>query len=126
MTVITGGFLNRKEGISVEEFRNYYENIHTPLLVRLFGPAFPTAHRRHYPTKDAAGNTIPILGQPEDFDFDCYTECVFEDEEAAQKFQERFWAEGVYDQIAADAKNFTEQKRLRMVGFQVMQTSRPT
>ena len=38
----------RKAGISLEEFKQYWENSHIPLLKRLVGHEFPLSHTRHY------------------------------------------------------------------------------
>lgn len=41
-------YIYRKEGTSPEQFREYYETKHVPLIRRLAGDNFPTSHTRNY------------------------------------------------------------------------------
>lgn len=41
-------YIYRKEGTSPEQFKEYYETKHVPLIQRLSGDLFPTLHSRHY------------------------------------------------------------------------------
>jgi hypothetical protein len=82
-------FLWRKPGTTPEFFKNYYETQHIPLLMKKVGTLFPLTHTRHYVTRTP---TIPASsdnsnanyqatvygGTVEDFDYDAYSEMVFE------------------------------------------------
>ncbi|SPN99928.1 uncharacterized protein DNG_02780 [Cephalotrichum gorgonifer] len=41
-------YIYRKEGTSPEQFKQYYETKHVPVIQRLSGDLFPTLHSRHY------------------------------------------------------------------------------
>lgn len=41
-------YIYRKEGTSPEQFKDYYETKHVPVIQRLSGNLFPTSHSRHY------------------------------------------------------------------------------
>lgn len=43
--------LPRKPGLSSEEFKHHWENVHVPLLKILVGDEFPLSHTRHYVEK---------------------------------------------------------------------------
>jgi uncharacterized protein (TIGR02118 family) len=73
----TISFLKRKPGISREEFRKHYEEVHAPLAVK-----YLTGLKR-----DVRNHVLPTPGQPEP-DFDCITEFWYEDMEAVQRVQE--------------------------------------
>lgn len=54
-------YIYRKEGTSPEQFKDYYETKHVPVIQRLSGSLFPTLHSRHYmgyvPQAGAGGPT---------------------------------------------------------------------
>jgi hypothetical protein len=94
------GYLTRKPGMTPAEFRDYYENIHMPLLVSLTGPVFPKTHTRTYLTRtpinpSSSDNTnanyvaAAFAGKPEDFEYDAYAELVFENAEKFAEFGKR-------------------------------------
>ena len=41
-------YIYRKEGTSPEQFKDYYESKHVPLIQLLSGDLFPTSHIRNY------------------------------------------------------------------------------
>lgn len=48
MTYTIVDLIRRKQDITPEQFRNYYNNVHVPLLKLLMGDTFPLTHTRHY------------------------------------------------------------------------------
>jgi uncharacterized protein (TIGR02118 family) len=68
--------LKRKPGLTSEEFRSHYEEVHAPLCLRLF----PTIRRymRNYVTQTIASGTG-------NSGFDCITEQWFDDMEGLQE-----------------------------------------
>ncbi|KAL1629224.1 hypothetical protein SLS56_005447 [Neofusicoccum ribis] len=69
-------FAYRKPGLTPEEFKNHYENVHVPLIKSIAGDKFPLSHPRSYinrtESKEDQGNSFPatVLAATQD-DF-CY------------------------------------------------------
>ena len=66
-------FLVKKDGMSIEEFSNYYENHHVPLVLSIASP--PLVYKRRYLTRS---NELTRSGSV--VDFDAITEIGFESE----------------------------------------------
>ncbi len=67
-------FVKRKAGLSPEEFRKYYEEVHAPLAVKHLGQYY-AKYTRNYVERSIEGE-VP--------QFDCVTEMWFNDGRAAQ------------------------------------------
>ena len=66
------GYLKRKPGLSLQEFADYYEHNHVPLVL---SKAFmPVVYKRNYIQR---GDAFNIEGT--EISFDCMTELVFAD-----------------------------------------------
>ncbi|PYH42542.1 EthD domain-containing protein [Aspergillus saccharolyticus JOP 1030-1] len=118
LTVIV--FLQRKVGVTPQDFKNHYEN-HMLLAKEIAGSTFPTLHKRLYLTRtpqDRASsdpsnaNHLPTVfaGQPADFSWDVLVEMVFNNMEHFQAFQAALAAQG--ERIANDEQNFLDQSRM--------------
>ena len=67
------GYLRRKPGLTPQEFADYYEHNHVPLVL---SKAFmPIVYKRNYIQR---GDTFNIEG--DEIGFDCMTELVFADQ----------------------------------------------
>ena len=67
-------FVKRKPGLSREEFRKYYEEVHAPLSMKHLAPYY-ARYARNYISHSIEG---------EEPDFDCVTEIWFKDGRTAQ------------------------------------------
>lgn len=99
-------YLSKREGMTTDEFIDYYENHHVPLILSL-APA-PEVYKRHYLRR---GDSVNI-GE-EAIDFDVVTEQQWADRSA---FDE--WIGAVTDGIAgervgADEARFLDRSRTR-------------
>ena len=73
----TIALINRKPGLSMEEFVKHYEENHAPLALK------------HFPTlKRYVRNYVVAMPGTEEPDFDCITEFWFDDIEGAMAVQE--------------------------------------
>ena len=107
-----------KDGLSLEEFRTYYETKHAPLASRLY-PMF-SDYRRNYVQIDndarvPSGKSLP---------FDVITELSFATEEDYQRFIEKRGQPEVRAEILADEAKFMAPNTLW--SFVVRQTRLPS
>lgn len=121
LTITTSGFQlmmfgGRKEGLTPEQYRDHYENVHIPLMKNLTGDTFPLKHERHYVKRDGPPDfpAAVLIGNQADFNYDAvailtYRDkahfdanwAFFEDEETAKLIKEdeaKFsaWTTGVF------------------------------
>lgn len=92
------GLFTRRQGMSAEEFRDYYENHHAPNAVGHFGHLW-TSYSRHY-LERAEGDPGP----------DVITEVVFRDEAALEEMYATLAANrSMRDDIVADEDRFFDR-----------------
>jgi uncharacterized protein (TIGR02118 family) len=96
------GYLKRKPGLSRQEFADYYEHNHVPLVL---SKAFmPMVYKRNYIQH---GDAFNIEGN--EISFDCMTELVFADRDDLSAWMASL---GV-DEIARDEENFIDRAATR-------------
>lgn len=108
--------IKRKEGISMEAFRDHYENTHVPLVLKLH----PTlgAYRRNY--IDSALSALPPEKQP---DFDVITEAFFDSWEEFERFRVTSATPEVRSVILADEAHFVDTPRTRRLIVSVAESA---
>lgn len=99
-------YLVKREGMSPEEFVDYYENHHVPLILSLAPP--PEVYKRHYLQRGDALNR----GEA-GIDFDVVTEQHFADREAFQSWIAAVTAGDNGELVAADEARFLQRSRTR-------------
>lgn len=96
------GYLKRKPGLSPQEFADYYEHNHLPLVL---SKAFmPMVYKRNYIQR---GDAFNIEGN--EISFDCMTELIFADRDDLSAWMASL---GVYE-IAQDEENFIDRAATR-------------
>ncbi|MCU1479323.1 MAG: EthD family reductase [Subtercola sp.] len=105
-------FNKRKEGVSREEFREYYETIHAPLAKGYFPMVLK--YRRNYLNYEQslltgrnAEEYVPLA------DFDSIAEVFFEDWAAFEAFREKSALPDLRAQIKSDEENFLDVSAIR-------------
>lgn len=103
--------LARREGMSHEDFRAYYEERHVP-LIRELNP-WMRDYRRSYVdfATVSGGMTMTTDWKP---DFDVITEIWFDDREAFEKGKTAMTAPEAAERIAQDEARFIDRSRKRM------------
>lgn len=99
-------FLKRKPGLTLEAFRDYYENVHAKLALK-----HPGAMKR-YIRRYVRPLPNMITGETEELDFDVVTECWFESKEA---FAAGSVPEDLRAEIAADEERVFDRPKTRFV-----------
>jgi len=100
------GFLNKRDGISTDEFIDYYENNHVPLVLSL-APT-PLLYKRRYVVHGEK-----LTEGSNGVDFDVMTELGFPDREAFLAWMGKLSGPGVGEQVAADEARFLDRPRTR-------------
>lgn len=97
-------FLTKRPGMETQEFIDYYENHHVPLICSLAPP--PPVYKRSYLQRgDEFNMEDPAIG------FDVVTEQVFPDRAALLAWLAKLSASGTGEQVVADEKNFLDRSR---------------
>jgi hypothetical protein len=99
-------YLVKRDGMPAEEFVDYYENHHVPLILSLAPP--PVVYKRHYLQRGDELN----LGEA-NIDFDVVTEQVFADRDAFQSWLGAVTAGDAGERVAADEARFLDRTRTR-------------
>ena len=101
-------FLKRRPGLSLEEFRDYYESRHVPLCMKYMAGARRYLRRYVQTQADAAGN-------PRELDFDVITELWFNDR-AAFETALKFVGRGILPkEIIADEEQFLDRSKTKFI-----------
>ena len=98
------GCLTKNEELSVEEFIEYYEKTHVPLICSL-APA-PALYKRRYKGER-------LTSEAGDVDFDAMTELIFADRNAFEEWMAALAKPGVGARIVADEEKFLNRTRTR-------------
>ncbi|BAH47155.1 EthD domain-containing protein [Rhodococcus sp. NPDC019627] len=91
-------FLAKREGLSMEDFVDYYENRHVPLVLGL--PETPNSYVRNY-----------IEPSGDDIEFDVISELRFDDEGAYKRWIAAMFAPN--SGIPEDEDQFLDRRRTR-------------
>ena len=98
----------RKKGMSFEDFRNHYENVHAPLFLSLV-PRI-SLYRRNYLTPVTGIENIADweFDQP---DYDCIVEMIYETQEDHDNAQAFLLSEAA-SVLAEDEENFIDRRSM--------------
>ena len=97
------GFLSMKDGMEMQEFIDYYEHRHVPLICSL-APT-PIVYKRRYVRREEK-----LATEGGAVDFDVITELAFSDREAFQAWMAQLLASG---KVAADEAKFLDRAKTR-------------
>jgi hypothetical protein len=101
------GFLTKRDGLSMPEFKDYYENHHVPLL--LSRAPKPPIHKRRYVNRDEEFMKTGLQ-----VDFDVMVEVAFADEDTFLAYMGKlFGPEAVDDAVAVDEAKFLDRSQTR-------------
>lgn len=107
-TVLIFGF--RRPDLTVQEYRDHYDNTHIPLAKSIAGAAWPLSHTRHY---SGLNETLEAVSAP--VDWDSLAVLTFKDETHAGTFQYLLGQEAAAEKIHADEEEFMADGSPKMV-----------
>lgn len=110
----TLAFVKRKDGISRDEFRTYYETRHAALVAQIAPGA--RCYRRNYLTFGEPANV-----NFDELDFDVVTELEFSNRDEFERWSATMRAPEVRKQIIADMANFADPEKFRVCVVEVGQ-----
>lgn len=108
MTFKSIALLTKKAGLTREQFIEYYENRHAPLILALT-PGIKAYRRNFIDWSGAFESTGPSTT-----DFDCITEVWFEDRAAYEAAMAVLTGPDVAKRIADDEENVFDRSKTRM------------
>ncbi|MCB2072936.1 MAG: EthD domain-containing protein [Novosphingobium sp.] len=100
--------MKRKPGMSMEAFKDYYENHHVPLALKY--PAANTRYIRRYLEPQPHAES----GTNEELPYDVITELWFDDEEIYKSTVEYLATTVMSDEIVNDELNLFDRPTMRM------------
>jgi len=103
-------FLKKREDLTREQFIDYYENHHAPLIRRLL-PSIAEYRRNYF---DLSRGTR--LDEDRQIGFDVLTEIWFEDRKAWEDFLAATSDPQIIQQIAEDEQNFIDRTKNLCIG----------
>lgn len=101
-------FMKRREGISTEAFRDYYENHHAPLCKK-YAQGIKRYIRRYVDPQPH-----PETGPGDDLAFDVITELWFDDEEVFKGTVAYLTTTIMPDEVIEDEKNLFDRSSFRI------------
>ena len=99
------GFLTKKDGLGMQEFIDYYEKTHVPMICSL--APVPTVYKRRYL------NGERLTNEGGKVDFDVMTELVFPDRNAFEEWMAALAKPGIGARIVADEERFLNRTQTR-------------
>ncbi len=110
--------ISKRKDLSREEFIDYYENFHVPLLRRIL-PRIEI-YRRNYICHDDAMFAIDDRGgNAEDYGFDVVTEAIFNTRAEAEALMAAFADPDIFRQVKEDEAEFVEPGCAKMFVVEV-------
>lgn len=112
-------FVCRKPGLTPAQFRDYWEDVHVPLVKSLVGSNLAQRIERHYftQTEDGSGVYSPslLVGSPSSLDFDAYAILTFEDRAAFDRLLATISQPEIAQKISEDEEKFIDREKVRLV-----------
>lgn len=101
-------FMKRRPGMTMEAFRDYYENNHAPLCARY------SSGVSRYLRRFLVPHPNPETGESGELPYDVITELWFDDEKLFRGTVHHLSTSIMADEIVADEKQLFDRPKLRM------------
>jgi uncharacterized protein (TIGR02118 family) len=110
-------FMKRRPGMTLEAFKDYYENHHAPLAAK-----FSSGIKR-YVRRYVTPHPNPETGASSELQFDVITELWFDDEKVFRGTVKYLSTSIMPDEIVADERNLFDRPTIRMATVVECETS---
>jgi hypothetical protein len=111
----------RRQDLTPQQFRDYYENRHAPLALTLF--PYLKGYKRNYIRHDLVHRRAQPEGAPAPLDFDAITEIVFDSKVDYERMVRDMTNPAIRDRVIDDEKKFLD--RSATVVFMVEEAASP-
>jgi hypothetical protein len=125
MTYTLFMLITRKQGWSIEQFKDHYENKHVPLVMEALKDALPVSHTRYYLKRNDAARGEADVAPPMVFagdattvDYDCITKIELRDEQHFKDFNVAFANAPGRAEIQADEEVFADKSKFRLFAIE--------
>lgn len=132
MVYVVFMFIARRPGMTLEDFKDHYENKHIPLVLEVLGDAAPVRHTRHYLQRNPAaaeGDDVapPLLfvGDASAIDYDVITKVELRDEEHFQAFNAKYASSPRQKELAEDQLAFSDASKFKVLAVGSMSVTEP-
>jgi hypothetical protein len=132
MVYVVFMFIARKPGMSLEAFKDHYENKHVPLVLQVLGDEAPVRHTRHYLQRNPAaaeGDGVPppllFFGDASTIDYDCITKVELRDEEHFQAFNVKYASSPLKKELEEDQLAFSDASKFRVLAVGSISVTEP-
>jgi hypothetical protein len=132
MTYTAIMLVTRKAGLSLDQFKDHYENKHVPLVLECLKGFEPLSHMRYYLQRNDAAKgeadvapPLVFLGDASTIDYDCITKIEFRDEEHFQQFNQALTNSPRLAEVEADQKEFTDGIKFRLFAVEEARVTKP-
>jgi len=100
-------FLKRRPGMSMQEFRDYYENVHSKIGEKYSDGVLRYVRRYLQPLPD------PHTGKPEEMEYDVVTELWFEDRSVFERVAALLSSGVMHPDVVEDEKRLFDRPKMR-------------
>ncbi|CAH0050586.1 unnamed protein product [Clonostachys solani] len=102
-------FARRRQDLTPDEYKDYYENHHVPLLKSLAGRTFPLSHKRTYVNRATPDySAVIVFGEQADFEYDSMSILTLKDQKHYDALFSLYNDNTTGKAIHDDEKNFIE------------------
>jgi hypothetical protein len=128
MTYTVFMLITRKQDMTIEQFKNHYENKHVPLIMEVLKDVLPISHTRYYlKCNDAAEGHPPLVfvGDASTVDYDCITKIELRDEKHFGQLNEAMQKSPRKAEVEADEFAFADRSKFRLFAIQSTESTKP-
>jgi hypothetical protein len=124
--------VTRKAGLTIEQFKDQYENQHVPLIMDVLKDVLPVSHTRYYLKRNEAAKgeadvapPLVFAGDANTVDYDCISKIELRDEEHFKHFNEAFANSPRKAEIHAHEALFADVEKFRVFAIESTEVTTP-
>ncbi|KAF2831815.1 hypothetical protein CC86DRAFT_143875 [Ophiobolus disseminans] len=121
MTYTVFFLTSRAPSVTIEQFKDHYENTHIPLVFECLKDVLPLSHTRYYLKRNDAAQGAPplvLMGDASLVDYDCLTIIEYRDEEHFSQFNQAYMTSPRKSELEADQQAFSDAEKFRVIAVE--------